>query len=241
MIDTQIDGHERHRRVVIALVGCAVLVVVAVTSVLLIGIRNVPDLPTLREQPDPPVTGRLALQTWDDEEGMCIDVEELDTGERRHAFCEGMPVAPFDQPMGVNWFNWNDDGQLLLASYEGEDIRLLTFDVDTLDVVSETTLPPDTRPPDRRQRADGSTLTAQWHEDGRATVYVNEPGGTRRTLYETRGPDGYAFWSAEWSSRGDYAIVRDSEDRWIVLRVEGGDPVPRILTTDADQVVWYQE
>lgn len=233
------DGDERHRRLTIAIVGCAVLAVLAVTLLLLIGIRHAPDLPTVREQPEPPIAGRLALQVWNEEEGMCIDVEELDTGQRRHVSCEGIPVGPFDKASGINWFDWNDDGQLLLASYDGSGILLVTFDVDTNTVVKEETLPADTRPPDTRERADGSTLTTRSSNDGRAAVYVNSPGGDRRTLYEVRGPDGYSFWSAQWSTRGDHAVVRDSKGRWIVLRING-DPVPRILTDNADQLAWYE-
>lgn len=233
------SGDVRHRRWGIAVAGCAVLAVLAMTLLLLIGMRHVPDLPTVEEQPAPPITGRLALQIWDEDEGTCIDVQDLGSGERRHVWCEGVPVGPFDKIMGIAWFGWSDEGRLQLASYEGSDIRLITFDVDTDAVVDEEVLPTDTRPPDTRQRADGSTLTTRSSDDGRAAVYVSSPAGDRRTLYEVRGPDGYSFWSAQWSTRGDHAVVRDSEGRWIVLRVDG-DPVPRILTDDADQLAWYE-
>lgn len=242
MNDVQTPGSgadRRHRRIVIAIAGCAALAVLAVALLLAIGIRHVPDLPTVRERPDPTVAGRLALQVWDDSRGMCVDVEELSTGERREVYCEGMPVSGFEQPMGINWFDWDDTGRLMLASYERDAIRVVTIDVDTGEVVDEGTLPSDTRPPDERARADGSTLSYPWNEDGRAVVYVNGPDGARRTLYEVRGPDGYTFVAAAWSPRGDYAVVRDSEGRWIVLRADG-EPVPRILTEDADQLAWYQ-
>lgn len=229
----------RRRRSLLAIAGCALLAIIAVASLLMIGIRHVPDFPTVRDRPEPAVTGRIALQVWDDQDGMCIDVEEIASGERRHVFCEGMPDGPFDQPVGISWFGWTSAGTLQLASYEAQGIRLVTYDVDSGTVVDDQKLSSETRPPDMRRRADGAVVSTTFDEKGRAEVSVAEPGGIRRVVFRTRGPDDYGFWSAEWSTLGDHVVVQDSERRWIVVRAEG-DPVPRILATDAERVAWLQ-
>lgn len=233
------DDTTRHRRMTIAIVGSAILVVLAVTLVLLMGLRYVPEFSTIRETPEPNVTGRLAIQNWTEDEGTCLDIEELETGVRKHVFCDGRPQGALASLKSISWFNWSADGKLMLASYQQPTIRLITYDVDSSTILKEATLPTDTPPPDMRTRADGSTLSTKWRSNGHAEVLVNAPDGSRRTLYETRGPDEYAFVSAEWSRRGNFAVVRDSEGRWIVLHVNG-DPVPRILASEADQVAWYQ-
>lgn len=233
------DTDRRHRRVVVAIAGCVTLAVIAVGLLLIIGIRHIPDFPGVREKPVPEVAGRLAMQFWDDDTGMCIDVEDIDTGERTRVLCEGTPNGPYAQPVGISWFGWTDDGLLMLASYEGPGVRLVTYDVDTDEVVSDETLTTDVRPPDRSRRDDGAVASTRYSDDGRAVVYVAVPGSERRVLYEVRGPDDYGFWAAEWSMRGDHVVVQDSQRRWIVLRAEG-DPVPRILAVDVDRIAWYQ-
>jgi hypothetical protein len=40
-------------------------------AVFALGVRHVPDYPTLAEQPDPPLTGTIAWSGWTDDQGPC--------------------------------------------------------------------------------------------------------------------------------------------------------------------------
>jgi hypothetical protein len=59
------------RRLVVAVAGLVVLAGVAVVAVFALGVRHVPDYPTLAEQPDPPLTGTIAWSGWTDDQGPC--------------------------------------------------------------------------------------------------------------------------------------------------------------------------
>jgi hypothetical protein len=248
--DSSVDGvrpHPSSHRLVVAVIGSAVLAVVAVAVVFGIGLRRAPDYPTLTDEPEPVVSGWIAYLDWEEPQvsgrfGPCVMVQEIG-GPPEERWCEesGSDTA-VAQPEMPSWIGADEDGHLLLAIYRGESIEVVTMDALTGDIVSTTTLPADTRPPDTSRRADGARLGTTYHDDGWAELWVREANGSVRTILRDRGPDGYSFWSPRWSTRGDFVLVGDSEQRTIVVRAEG-DPVPRVLTDGPAQtgdLVWFQ-
>jgi hypothetical protein len=239
--------HPSSRRLVVAVIGAAVLAVLALVVVFAIGIRHVPDYPTLVEEPEPAVAGWIAYVDWETPPasgtfGPCVMVQEI-LGPPQERWCqEGNPDQAMPEAGIPSWLGADEGGHLLLAFYGGDDIRLLTMDVVTGEILGTTSLPVDTRPPDTSRRADGARLGTTYHDDGWAEVWIREPDGTVRTLLRDRGPDGYSFWNPRWSTRGDFVLVGDSEQRTIVVRAEG-DPVPRVLSegpAPAGDLIWFQ-
>jgi dipeptidyl aminopeptidase/acylaminoacyl peptidase len=231
------------RRLIVLVVGGAVLAAAALIGILLIGVRSVPDFPELAERTDQAIQGRFAVIRWPGPEGEelggpCLEIIEAD-GATRSLACatpDGSP-SEFEFPA---WFGWDDDGHLLLATFTpGNEITVRTVDADTGETISERTVPSDTKPPDTRTRDDGAVVGTEQHSDGTAVVWIDEPDGGRRTLLEVRGPDGYSFYNAAWSQRGDHVIVNDSERRAIVVSATG-EPDPTVVADDVDQIAWYQ-
>lgn len=244
---------DRHTKLLVAIGGSLLLAVGAIVVIFAVGVRHVPDYPTIAEQPDPPVEGRLAYSTWDVPAdvapysgGPCLFVQDIggslhtiSCGEQ--SLVEGSPgLTAFEQ--FPQWFGWDDDGHLLVAEYisgPSTRVELVTIDVDTGEELSRDEIDPSTQPPDRSQREDGARVGTTWGDDGWAEVWMREPGLPQRQVLRDRGPDGYAFFNAQWSPRGDFVLVQDNERRTIVIAAEG-DPVPRVLLSDAESVAWYQ-
>jgi len=220
----------RSPRIVVAVVAAAALVVVAVAVVFLIGVRDVPDYPSIAEQTQPPLDGRLAIQRGVEQpRTTCVDIMEAATG------AISVSCLPIEDAM---WLGWDADGHLLVASFDSAGPVLRTIDVDSGKTLKEEALPKETQPPDNSKRADGSRVFTEWHEDGRAEVWVDPPDAAASLLFSARGPDGYSFWSASWSPQGDHVLVSDSEQRVIIIAAEG-DASPRTID-DTQQVAWYQ-
>jgi hypothetical protein len=236
------ESSPNRRRMTVLVIGGALLAIAAITGILLIGVRSVPDFPTLAERPDPTIEGRFAVMTWPDPDGgvpmgPCLEIIEADGAVRPFACADGGGTPEFEWPA---WFGWDEDGHLLLATFSPDRvITVKTVDVDSGETLSERTVPSDTQPPDTRTREDGAIVGTEQHDDGTAVVWIDEPGLERRTLLRVRGPDGYSFYSAAWSDQGDHVIVNDSEQRAIVMSVTG-DPEPTVVSEDVEQIAWYQ-
>lgn len=242
--------NERHLKLTVAVAGSALLTVGAVMAIFLIGVRHVPDFPTLAEQPDPPLTGRLAYLTWtpeDDEAsfgGPCLYVQDLG-GERHTISCgDGSEsgAATWRPDASIAWIGWDDAGHLLVAEHAttiDTPSEIVTIDVDTGDVLARDEVSAPRPPPDHSVSDDGARVSTVWRSDGWAEVWVSRPGERDRVLYRVRGPDGYSFWSAQWSPDGDFVLVSDSEQRTIAIAADG-PPAPRVVLRNADMIAWYQ-
>lgn len=227
------------RRVVAAVVGLVVLAGLAVIAVFALGVRHVPDYPTLAEQPEPALSGTIAYSGWTDEDGPCTWLAELGSPPRQ-LWCGEDPSAPFGY---ASWVGFDADGNLLVASYKPgtgtEGPELFVVDPNTLEVVSERPVDPSEQAPDLSVRADGArAVVRQGDGEGSWELQV-VTDGTARTVLTAYGPDDYSMWGAQWSPDGRSIVVFDSERRAIAVAAEG-EANPRVIATDADQLAWYQ-
>jgi hypothetical protein len=227
------------RRLVVAVAGLVVLAGVAVVAVFALGVRHVPDYPTLAEQPDPPLTGTIAWSGWTDDQGPCTWLAELGS-EPRQLWCGEEPDAPFGY---AAWQGFDESGNLIVASYrvgpDTEESTLFTVDPDTLEVIAERPIDASERPPDLTVRDDGAeAVVRHGDDDGSWEVQVVQDG-TTRTVLSASGPDDYSMWGAQWSPDGRTIVVFDSARRAIAVAADG-EPNPRVIATNADRLAWYQ-
>lgn len=212
MNDTIPDLSGRPR---LALAGAVGIVVLVVAAVVVFGLVPYPDLPTVEEVPDPPLTARLALMTFG-MDGPCLDVVEPD-GERRQVAC-GSQFEGF----GLSWLN---DDEVRIASGFDER-RHLAVDVDT-GAIRTVEAPEETSPPD------DSLMTVG--QDGRTAVEVRRSDGSTEVLFELEGPARYSLFQPMSSSDGRWVVVQDSIGRVLVVPSDGG-PV-RVWLDDDDNGV----
>jgi DNA-binding beta-propeller fold protein YncE len=201
-------------------------------------VRHVPDFPTLAEQPDPALTGTIVYSGWTDD-GSCTWLADLGS-EPRQLWCGEDPNAPFGY---AAWHGFDETGNLLVASYEvgpgTEGSTLFTVDPETLQVIAERPIDTSERPPDLTVRDDGArAAVSPGDDDGSWEVQVVADGATR-TVMTASGPDDYSMWGAQWSPDGRTIVVFDSERRAIAVAADG-EPNPRVIATNADQLAWYQ-
>jgi hypothetical protein len=229
-------------RLLIALGGSAVLALAALVVVLAIGIRYVPGYPSVEERPEPLLTGRIAYIRWNDAGGACVHGRAASGGPDTVLWCAGGAGGYVDKAgtdVYPEWIDWDADGRLLVYGYGPNGLRRLTIEVTTGQIVTQDDLSTSVSRPDLTTRADGAVVGTTWHDDGTAEVMVRVPDGRTTTLFRDRGPDGYTIWNAQWSPHGDFVLAFDNERRVLVISATG-EPRPRVLVRDADQVVWYQ-
>lgn len=194
-----------HRRAV--LLGAAVLVVTALVAVLVFGLVPYPDLPSIMTQPDPPVTARLAVISYDGA-SPCLSVVDGEGGQRE---------VGCGSRYGGSGLRWRSDEEVSLFSPSGLG-SLLVVDVrtGTTRTVADDTVPDDPGG-DRRY---GTLSTSA--EDGTSHVEVQRPDGTQERLLSLDGPERYGLWQPLWSDDGDWVIVQDSVGRVLVVPADGG-------------------
>lgn len=216
-------------RQIVAASGALAVAVGVVLAVVALGTLPVPDFPTLEERPDPAFPGIIAyarhpgLRT-------CLHTVESAAGERE--------VTCLD--VHSELLGWTPDGHLVLQRLEPGQ-RVLVVDPRSGRILRRAPAHhPEPRPGQEghpRVREDGSELAT--HEDrGPAEVVVLPPDGPARTLLSVEGSRDYRFWHAQWSPDGEWVLVSDSIDRLLLLKA-AGDPVPRVLATDAGEPTWY--
>ena len=226
------------RRATLALVAIVAVVAAAVLAVFALGVRHVPNFPTVTERPDPGLRGRLVYSTYTDPAGRCIWVQNLGAAPRQ--FMCDQSNSGYDGY--VAWYGFDADGRLVTArsaGLEGSSFTITTYDAETFVVISTRPGTANERPPDRQVRADGARVdVASGRRQGSWHIEVTESGVTRRVA-SINGPDDYELWNAEWSTDGTWIVVTDSERRFIVVPVSGLAE-PRVLLRDVDQLDWYQ-
>lgn len=209
----------RDRRGVVALVLVVVVAAAVLAVVLLVGIRRVPDYPTVAERRDPAVEGAIAyLQPPDDRSRPCVVVVAASGGAATEVYCP----ADGEEP---GLMQWNDDGTLTLGLY-------VPFETDTavridprtgrserisLNWESAFAYPPDVVSEPRA--SDGARLaTDAWDEDDTTAWLDIQTGGDARRLVSARGPRGYGFLDPQWSPDGRWVLFRDTEERLLIVR-----------------------
>lgn len=198
------------------------LIAGAVVAILAFGRTSYPAFPSLRERPDPAITGTIAFARYDDDAGgMCLwALPASGAGAPRRLRCGHVLSGP------VAW-----EGELIAVEQHtgGAAPVTLLLDPETGDVRDRR---PDIR---RRPAPPAGDLLITDARDGRACLSVESDAGSRRVAC-VQGPRDYGWWSAQWSPDRRHAVVHDSAQRLLVVRIEDG--VVRLLAEDTGEAVW---
>ncbi|GAB4326082.1 MAG: hypothetical protein Kow0010_09000 [Dehalococcoidia bacterium] len=217
----------RARLWVAGVLGALAVLVVLALLVLQLG-RKDPSPPSLRDNPNPAIPGRIA---YIDSES-CIWVAEASGATRKKVACSDFP----------DWVSWVDADTVGFASYAEPgrthwfEVDIGTGDVRDLGVINQWPREPSlTRP-------DGVTVRIDY-DDG--TVYRVE--GTERTvMYSANYPDGHVPRAMFWSPDGRWLVLQywapraNGAEVWIVA--EDGTAAGTLATGvwgSANPVSWW--
>lgn len=204
------------------------LIASTVIGILLFGRLNYPDFPMLRDNPQPEIAGQVAWLSWDEREGNCLWVVDASGGEPRTVLCAdglGSPVS------------WSDDGLIELNDHRTRSGLLVAVDPESGRVVRRTPLPdmdPRVLNPEGTTD-DGSTLLIDGRR-GEVTLSQMSAGGVEREVVTVSGPRDYHWWASQVSPDGDYALIQDSGQRLLVVRLADGEVW--VLAEDAGDAAW---
>lgn len=211
-------------------------VIVAVVAVLAATTRfvGVPSFASLQETPDPALRGTVAFVRRAGDE-TCIHLAAASGGADRRVRCrDDLEPAPL---------SWTDDGLVVATVIDhdgGGPPRMIVVDPATGAVVDRRPVK-DAGATDLvggPERQDGSLLMTESGEPGQARLSVQAPGGSSHVVATVEGPVDYGFTFATWSPDGRHAVVADTEERLLVVEVEGGDGTIRVLVDDASGPAW---
>ena len=204
------------RRLWLGAAGAVAVVVVAV--VLLFGVTTAPTFPSLYEEGAPRIEGALAYVEYGGED--CVHVLDVASGESREVYCNDW----------VGLDGWDADGNLRVHPGNGREYVSI-IDPNTGEVLEWDEFIPFDGPPPREP----TTLRVRSH-DGRTTL-VYDGGDGEATLIDVEGPRNYSFWEFGMSDDGNYAWVCDSEDRILVVALDGSGG-PWTVTDGVSQPMW---
>lgn len=196
--------------------GCVVAIVLAV--VVLFGISSAPKFPSLYEEGAPAIEGSLAWVEYGPDD--CVHALDVASGRTHEVYCD-------------DWLHlegWDAEGHLRIHS-GGAYTYVSVIDPATGEVLEwgefvEGDVPPPPYPRSLRARSD----------DGQARLIYDGPSG-EATLIDVAGPRDYMFFEYGITTDGDYAWVCDSEDRVLVVAVDGSGG-PWVVAEDVSQPVW---
>lgn len=219
--------------------GLAVLVLGGtLAAILAFGQLRYPAFPSLREHPDPSITGTIAWIANDEEDyRACLWVARASGEEApRRLACASDLGGP------VTW----RDGLIEMETPAGKRV----YDPADGRVVSQGA-PSDPEPPGPPRHGPGPIPVAEHQdravsphgdravpvsEDGRVRLYLERDGGSRTLVAEVRGPRHYGWWDVAWSPDGRYLVVHDSAQRLLI--VDARDGAVRLLARPAGQATW---
>lgn len=206
----------------LSLAGAVALIVIVVGVVVAFGLEPYPELPSVAEQPDPPVTGRLAYVEYEMAGGACLHVVEGDGADEELGCGPGYDGEIY----------WVDDGQLGVRSYREFDSSTVdVLDVATGELVDELELEGPGPVPGLERTSDAGDRISIDVRTGLATVYVTPEGGEREVVLEVDGPTGYTFVDVGWTDDGRWIAALDTIGRVIAIDGSGGAEA-RIWATD---------
>lgn len=191
------------------------VVVFAVAIVFAFGLTPAPEFPSLYDGGAPTVEGTVAYIDYDRDQ--CVIVMDVATGDTMEALCD-------------DWLwleGWDDNGNLRVRADNGPE-QALVVDPATgqvRDTGEFPGIPPDFVP----------SLRATSH-DGHATLAYDKDGAAV-TLIDVEGPRQYSFWDYGLTADETFAWARDSEDRLLVVAVDGSGG-PWIVAEDVNEIAW---
>ena len=180
--------------------GAAGAVAVVVAGVVLVfGYTSPPRFPSLYDDGGPTIEASVAYVEYDRED--CVFVLDAATGETRELYCD-------------NWVwleSWDGDGNLRIRAGNGDE-GAWVVDPDTGAILGteETGEEPPRRDSSLRSRS----------VEGRAML-VHSSGETETILIDVEAPRDYGFYRYGITTDAEYAWVCDSEDRLIVVALDG--------------------
>ncbi len=196
--------------------GCVAAITVAV--VLLFGITTAPEFPSLYDAGAPTIDGSLAWVEYGPDD--CVHALDVANGESREVYCD-------------NWLHlegWDSAGNLHIHSGDGHGyvsvVDAVTGEVVEWGEIVDGDVPPPPEPRSLRARSSG----------GHATLIHDGPGG-EVTLIEVAGPRDYMFFEHGLTGDGAHAWVCDSEDRILVVALDGSAG-PWVVATGVSQPAW---
>jgi hypothetical protein len=198
------------------LVAAGVVAVLLLGAVLIFGIRTVPRLPSLYEAGGPTITGSVAYVDLGRDE--CVRVLDVATGESHELYC-------------ADWLwleGWDGDGNLRIQPSDVPD-RVVVIDPATGAVIASGELAGEPPP------LHASSLRAT-SRDGHATLTYTG-SGTEITLIDVDGPRNYGFWDFGITRDEQYAWVCDSEDRLLVVALDGSGG-PWLVADHVPEATW---
>jgi len=204
------------------------LIASTVLGILLFGRLSYPDFHLLQDNPQPEIAGQVAWLSWSEREGNCLWVIDASGGEPRDLWCAeglGSPVS------------WSDDGLIEVNDHRARTGLLVAVDPQTGRVVRRTPLPdldPRVLNPEGTTD-DGSTLVIDGRR-GEVTLSQMSAAGVEREVVTVSGPRDYHWWAPQLSPDGDYALIQDSGQRLLVVRLADGEVW--ILADDAGDAAW---
>jgi hypothetical protein len=229
-------GPERDRtRAGIAAAGVALAVCLAIWA---FGIAPLPDYPSLAEQPDPSIHGRVAFVQW--HERPCVYVVPARGGPVRRLRCTNE-----DEEDGADWFGgpiaWTRDDRILVQAFSPAGNRVLVLDSETGQLLEriEVEQPLAERSsPEARARDDGARLLVD-RARGAATLGIAPVDASPREVARVSGPPAYAFWDARWSPDGEWILLRDSNQDLLVVRAREGAPLRLLANRVSGPFSWH--
>lgn len=175
-------------------------VAVAVAAVVLIfGYNSPPSFPSLSEQSGMTIEGTVAYMEFGRED--CVRLLDVASGSTEDLYCD-------------NWVwieGWDEDGNLAVHADDGRD-QTWVLDPDTGEVLDSAD---SVGPPPRRD----SSLRSRSIE-GRVTL-THGVGESAVTLIDVEAPGNYGFHGYGITADGAYAWVSDSEDRLLLVTLDG--------------------
>lgn len=208
-----------------------VLVGGTLAAILVFGRLSYPAFPSLQEHPDPAVPGLVAYLHWDErgEDGACLYVVPASGEEPPRSLRCGQELS--GQP------SWSG-GEVAVDVHDRTGVRRLWLDPSSGEVVREEAarggVPDPPRPLGQGSSSAAGELRTR-SRDGNVELRVRR-GNEDEVIASANGPRNYHWWSAAWSPDGRYALVTDSAQRLLVVRVADG--LVRLLAEDAGEGVW---
>lgn len=196
------------------LTAAGVVAVAVLGIVIVFGITNPPDFPSLYDG-GPTVEGTVAYVDYGRDE--CVRTLDVATGESKEIYC-------------ADWLwveSWDRDGNLRVRTGNGIERTLI------IDPASGLVLESGDFAGEAPPHAGSLHATSR---DGHATLTFTG-GGSQVTLIDVDGPRNYAFWKYGTTADGEYAWVCDSDDRLLVVATDGAGE-PWLVAEDVADAMW---
>jgi hypothetical protein len=220
-------ARERRRAALLA-AGAALAVAAVVWGV---GVEPIPDFESLAERPDPSIPGRVAFLRSG--ERPCVWVVSAAGGDPRLLAC-----SDDAETREGNWLGgpvaWTGEGNVAVQAYGPYGNRVLVFDPETgrlVDRIEAEAPLLEAGDPAGGPRADGARILV--NRSGRtATLGIAPVAASPREIARVTGPPGYGFADPRWSPDGEWILVRDTNERLLVVRAREGSSL-RVLADRA--------